>query len=177
MLEEGFEVILKLHTKKSKHRQDGDIWRNDIFEKLVSSVNVERAVNMLCDHKEIGMIGPEDHIIPMTTYWGRNEKSVLDFAARMGIDREQVMSGAFVAGTMFYARVSALQPLLNLAISDADFEEEAGQVDGTLAHSLERTFAISLTAANQQLVSTEYYKCKDGDMVTKTYSFAPSPKR
>ena len=41
VIAEGFEVFLKLHTKKSNHRQDGSMWLNDILRKLVSPGNAK----------------------------------------------------------------------------------------------------------------------------------------
>ncbi|MGD8960728.1 MAG: glycoside hydrolase family 99-like domain-containing protein, partial [Desulfobacteraceae bacterium] len=41
---EGFEVFLKLHTKKSKHRQDGAVWLKDILGKLVSPGNAKEII-------------------------------------------------------------------------------------------------------------------------------------
>ena len=49
-----------------------------------------------------------------------------------------MLLGEILAGTMFFAQVRALQPLLGLALDDDDFEVESRQVDGTLAHALER---------------------------------------
>jgi lipopolysaccharide biosynthesis protein len=156
VIEEGFEVFLKLHTKKSTHRQDGKRWLNDILGKLVSQENAKRIMQTFASDPDVGIVGPEGHIVPMTTYWGSNQKRVLGLSARLGVDKEKLMSAPFVAGTMFYGRISALKPMLNLAISDKDFEPESGQIDGTMAHAIERIFTISSISANQKVVSKDW---------------------
>ena len=55
---------------------------------------------------------------------------------------------------MFFARLDALKPLMNLSIQDEDFEVEAGQIDGTLAHAIERMMAASAYAASLSLKTT-----------------------
>jgi len=57
---------------------------------------------------------------------------------------------------MFYARKEALLPVLNLNLTEADFEAEAGQKDGTMAHAVERAFAVGLIAAGFQLADTDF---------------------
>jgi lipopolysaccharide biosynthesis protein len=61
----------------------------------------------------------------------------------MGVDSDTLENLNFVAGSMFIARKKAVIPLMNIALTEADFEAEAGQVDGTLAHALERLFSVS----------------------------------
>ncbi len=153
VLAEGFEIFLKLHTKKSTHRQDGQMCLNDTLNKLVCSENTERIIQIFNEDKNVGIVGPESRIVSMTTCWGSNEKKVLRLAARLGVGSEKIMPASFVAGTMFYGRFSAITPLLNLAISDEDFEPETGQLDGTLAHAIERAFTISMIAANQKFIA------------------------
>jgi lipopolysaccharide biosynthesis protein len=165
------EFVLKVHTKKSKHRVDGDVWRYDLYEKLMAPDKVTKIIETLANNDDVGMVGPEGHIVPMTEYWGYNEKSVLILARRMGIDQNQVMSIPFVAGTMFYIRVSALLPLLCLSIDETDFEEEAGQVDGTLAHAMERLFSIAVYGIEKRLVSTDSLACNEASMITQNYPF------
>ena len=78
----------------------------------------------------------------------------------------------FVAGSMFYARVQALIPLLNLGLQSDDFEPELGQLDGTMAHSIERAFAISAYTAGLKLVDTAYCQNVKKVFITKNHKFA-----
>ncbi len=173
--QEGFTTVLKIHTKKSQHRQDGSRWRKDIFEKLLLKENFRAALNYLKEHGEVGMIGPAAHIVPMTTYIGSNLARILALSSRMGIDEETALKLPFVAGSMFICRLKALEPLLALEISPYEFEAEAGQVDGTYAHAIERAFSVSLFSAELQLISTARITCSagthDGD-ITEDYAFA-----
>jgi lipopolysaccharide biosynthesis protein len=141
-----FKYILKLHTKKSRHRDDGDQWRNDIIDTLASPDQVRLILTEMDRRPEIGILGPENHVLSMTTFWGSNSQRVLDLGARMGMTDIRVTDMVFVAGTMFFARQEALKPLMGLSLTIDDFEVEEGQVDATLAHAIERALTLSAAA-------------------------------
>mgnify|MGYP001994923773 CR=1 FL=1 len=51
---------------------------------------------------------------------------------------------------MFLARTDALRPLVSLGLRLDDFELEAGQVDGTLSHALERWVGVAAQSQGYQ---------------------------
>ena len=58
----------------------------------------------------------------------------------------------FVAGSMFWLRLPALRPLLDAGLAIEDFETEASQIDGTLAHAVERVFAHVVLNSGYQVM-------------------------
>ena len=175
VIQNGHEVVLKLHTKKTKHRDDGDVWMGDILSKLVTRSKVERYFNLIKSDEKIGMIAPAGHIVAMSAYCGSNKKNILSISKRLGFCELDVMDEVFVAGTMFYAHVSALEPMIDLGFTDEEFEVEDGQVDGTLAHAIERCFAISCSSANLKLISSDSVDGYDAPDIQDSYAFADLP--
>jgi lipopolysaccharide biosynthesis protein len=144
---EGFEYLVKVHTKRSLHREDGDTWRRDLYGKLLDNAAVEAALTVFEEDASLGLVGPDRHFVPMSTYIGSNEGKILDIGGRLGLSESQIRGQGFFAGTMFMARISALRPLMRLGFGDDDFEVENGQIDGTFAHAIERGIALSVGAS------------------------------
>jgi lipopolysaccharide biosynthesis protein len=140
-----FRYILKLHTKRSTHRADGHFWRDEVYRSLAHPAQIDQVIRLMDARPDTGIVGVAAHVVPMTTYWGSNATRVLDLAERLGVGDFDERSTSFVAGTMFAARLEALEPLMGLSLTEEDFEPETGQTDATLAHAIER--AISLSAA------------------------------
>jgi hypothetical protein len=65
--------------------------------------------------------------------------------AGIGLSKEHLLE--FPSGSMFWGRSDALRKLLGLGLQFEDFEEEAGKVDGTLAHAIERSYLFFCEAA------------------------------
>lgn len=170
--EDGCRIVLKLHTKKSGHLRTGELWRRDLYHKLLKPQQLQKALEIFNNDSSVGIIGPSKHIIPMKLYYGSNSSHIKHLATFMGVDPKKAFRLNFVAGTMFYARVEALQPLLDLKFQESDFEEEAGQLDGTLAHAIERAFAISTYSAGLKLVDTSYNPKTNKMHITKNYHFS-----
>ncbi|MCU6434918.1 glycoside hydrolase family 99-like domain-containing protein [Undibacterium sp. Jales W-56] len=161
----GHRFFVKTHTKKSLHRLDGIKWRRDLFEKTLSASAINNAITWMQGHIETGLVAPDGHLLPMHQYWGNNVVRVVALGARMGVSPRDINNMNFVAGSMFVARVDAMLPLLTLSLQSDDFETEHGQVDGTLAHAIERLFSVSLHAMNLSIY------CSDMKMVDQ-YQFA-----
>ena len=135
----NYEYLLKIHTKKSPHREDGDIWRTDIYEKLMGSTEVINSVLSSFENDQtIGIIGPKGHVIDYRVYWGGNKPKTKELAKRVGISLTEYRSFRFVAGSMFWAKPEALRYLSLVPIEYKEFEPEPVGPDGAFVHALER---------------------------------------
>jgi lipopolysaccharide biosynthesis protein len=138
----GYEAICKIHSKKSKHRSDGDHWRDDVFNKLLGDKDTIAAC-LSRIKKGAGIVAPRGHLLDSSNYWGANAKRVTALALKMGCPLDWVDNFFFPAGTMFWFAPQALKALMKLDLQPCDFEAEAGQVDGTTAHAVERLIGLS----------------------------------
>lgn len=150
---EGVRIVLKIHTKRSTHRQDGEAWRRELVEKLLAPERATRILSAFERRPELGLVAADGHVQPLSYYWGANQANVEYLCRRMGIEAPDPEHDHFVAGTMFWVRLDAMLPLLDSHLGVWEFEDEAGQVDGTLAHAVERVFCLA--ARHQQLLIEE----------------------
>lgn len=137
-----YESILKVHTKKSKHRSDGRNWFDDILDELLPRNTQE--ITKVLKKSDTGLIGPAGQIVSLSRYMGDNQDSLYALLGRMfgKKNASAIISSQdfnpFFGGTMFWARVDYFDDLLKLGLKPGDFAEEKGQVDGTIAHAIER---------------------------------------
>lgn len=155
----GYESILKLHSKKSLHRDDGSEWLEDMLMKLVPSQarNRHSLMKTLAD-ESTAIIGPDQHFISLRNYLGSNKVQLEDILDDLGLDTtcvDQPKKYGFFAGTMFWARYDAIRPLIQQYYHLEKFDVEAGQLDGTFAHAFERALALvpQLTGRNTYTIS------------------------
>lgn len=153
LLDEGVTTVLKLHGKRSVHRQDGDSWRREMIDKLLAPARAQGVARAFGEDASLGIVHAEGHLQPLDYYWGANQANVEYLTRLLGIPAPQVAQDHFVAGTMFWLRPAALRPLLDAHLGVADFEAESGQVDGTLAHAVERVFTLGARAAGFRTTS------------------------
>jgi lipopolysaccharide biosynthesis protein len=153
LLDEGVETVVKLHTKRSTHRGDGDRWRRELLERLLAPGRVHAIRDAFDADPQLGLVAAEGHIQPLHYFWGANRDAVHALTVRLGIPEPDTGRDRFVAGSMFWLRLPALRPLLDAHLEPWEFEPEAGQVDGTLAHAIERVFTLSARSAGFDLQS------------------------
>ena len=146
LLDEGVATVLKLHGKRSTHRQDGETWRRELLDKLLAPERAARIAAAFRDDATLGLVHAEGHLQPLDYYWGANQANVDYLARRLGIPAPDVERDSFIAGSMFWLRPAALRVLLDAHLEVVEFEAEAGQLDGTLAHAIERVFSLTASA-------------------------------
>jgi len=141
------DYVLKLHTKKSVHLENGENWRGHLFESLLGLDGPQRALTIFESSPDIGLLGPDGHVLSTVDYLGSNGSTISAILPRLGIEQEGFESSGFIAGTMFYARHEVVKDLTDELITITEFDLEHGQTDGTMAHAVER---ITGALANKQ---------------------------
>lgn len=144
----GYKKVLKLHSKKSPHRKDGDEWRDKIVDSLIPvSKKAQADVETLLNDKKTALIGPKGQYVSLLVNFsstGHHTNILISRLFTKKFARELFSLSdeyGFFAGTMFWARIDALMPIIN-TVKAIDFEPEMGQEDSTLAHALERLFCV-----------------------------------
>lgn len=143
---ERYDLICKIHSKKSLHAQGIDNWRRYLFETLLGSPEV------VVDHLDrfqqdatLGLIYPDytESIKPWIE-WGSNKNQALWLLNELNCHFDESVQLDFPAGSMFWFRPQALKTLCKYGFGAADFPPEEGQIDGTLQHAIERSFLYVL---------------------------------
>lgn len=155
----GYSYILKIHSKKSTHRTDGERWLNTILANLLP--HEPKLINLLFEtlaQPSTGIIGPSGEYLPLTINFeanGSHMTSILNKLYSKPQTHQTLQTNrpefGFFAGTMFWARLDALYPILNQHYDAGYFELEKGQIDGTFAHAMERIFCLVPELNNKNL--------------------------
>jgi lipopolysaccharide biosynthesis protein len=145
----GYKYVLKLHSKKSPHRKDGEQWFKELVQTLLpeKASTLDKLLGTLGD-KNTGIIGPKGQYISLMVNFPPNGPRIAEALSRIyeptltdKIIRRRRQYG-FFGGTMFWARLDALKPVLDSHFEISRFNPERGQIDATFAHALERIFSL-----------------------------------
>ena len=141
-----YDYIAHLHSKKSLYNKGATQgWREYLSDTLLGNEQQIRKIFRLLQNDELfGIVYPQNyHLLPYwANTWLANEALGRFWGSRLGIDNLPRGYFDYPAGSMFWAKVDALEPLFKAGITLDDFPEEAGQTDGTLAHALERLLVL-----------------------------------
>lgn len=149
LLNEGEELVLKLHTKRSTHRDNGDQWRQEMVHALLGDDAGARIIQHFRSNPALGLVAPAGHLLPVREFIGGNGTQLAHLQVRLGLDGD-INDAKFASGSMYWVRLQALRPLLDAHLYPSEFEPEQGQIDATLAHAIERiTGAVTETMGLQ----------------------------
>ncbi len=162
-----YEIVLKVHTKKSDWRAQhslegtGAEWRARLLSSLLGSPdNVSSILSAFASSPELGIVTADGSLLG-PEYWGDNQSVTASLLRRLELDTPHELR--FAAGSMYWIRGFVLQGLRAMGLSGADFEPEAGQVNATTAHAIERLIGIVATEAGLTLVERSALSETAGD--------------
>ncbi|MFA5955101.1 rhamnan synthesis F family protein [Hyphomicrobium sp.] len=173
---ERYNIFVHLHTKQSA-RAGAKLagWRGYFLETLLGSPKIIISILTLLQDPKIGIVFPATYK-PIRPYmsWGRNAAKIRPILARFGLTLSLGNNRIeFPSGSMFWGRSNAIKPILDLGLTFDDFDLEAGQVDGTLAHAIERVILYSCEVANLEWRKiSKPYLAVPGDTLIRITSLA-----
>lgn len=170
------DVGLHVHSKKSPHYGMAfERWRKYLFNELAGSPTTVCAHIALLQEGSIGISAPIDFppIDPLIN-WGGNRPIAASLLRAMGHVLPAHGAPEIPSGSMFWFRTEALTPLLDLHLQLEHFDAECGQVDGTLAHAIERCFFYVCEIAGFQFVRTTTAEELEGYTITDDLAWAGS---
>jgi Lipopolysaccharide biosynthesis protein len=148
-----YRAICKIHTKKSPHRMDGDIWRQHLVGGLLSPDSVgERLERFVADETASIWVADGQHYDDVK-WWGSNFEITRQILRRVEIELERENCG-FPAGSMYWLKPEMISMIKALQLGTEDFDVELGQVDGTVAHGFERAMGPLCKAFGNRIVQT-----------------------
>lgn len=177
-----FDIGLKIHTKKSPQRADGAQWLALLLASLLPSKrNVKTIVAKMAADPRIGFVAPHGFCLPVKPWVLQNGAAMQAVMADIGhtLSDADMADAYFAAGNMFWFRREALQSLAAESLP-ALFETEAAQLDGTIAHAMERVFPVEarrqgyLTIAMPALLASNPDQPAE-DLVTATRLHTEEP--
>ncbi len=156
-----YDYFLHLHTKKSKTLDNGQEWRKYLFSNLLGSKsNVNAILSHFAKNEKLGLVYPIPH---PASYWqlinpngavGGNRKLLERLFSYYGLSLDDINPFmTFPHGSMFWARVDAIQELFS-SFEEDQFDEEKGQLDQTYAHAIERIFDVLARKNGYEVLET-----------------------
>lgn len=134
------DLILHLHTKKSPHDPNLNEWNDYLTNTLVGSSENLKSILAMFEVDNLGLVFAGHHkSVYGLRNWGYDFNKAQHILSQSGIWINADDALDFPTGMMFWARPDALRSLFELDLMQSDFDPEQGQIDGTLAHSIERS--------------------------------------
>lgn len=158
-----YDYIGHFHSKKTKTNDHGNEWRKYIFKHLLGNTEyLKRLFYLFEKDDKLGLIMPE--VYPVLEYqaeWGGNKEGVENLLHKMNVNSKLPAVPVFPVGNMFWAKTQAIKPMFECGLTQNDFPEEAGQVNATIAHQIERAWVYIVSASGYSYQKV-FNNCKSG---------------
>lgn len=154
---DDYDLIFKIHTKKSEWREShelegtGEEWKQGFYRDLLGSPeNVSDIISGILENPHIGTVTSNGSICG-PEHWGGDLEITGELLRRLVVPQDP-NALRFPSGSIYWIRGFILQGLRALQLDAPDFEDEAGQIDGTTAHAVERLIGILAAEAGFETV-------------------------
>ena len=141
-----YDYVLQVYSKKSLFVGDEQYrQRRHSIDCLLKSEKVDKQIFGAFESstEKVGVVFPEPFTGIVLPYgWLNNGKMGKELLDSMHLPFKDEMF-YYPTGSFFWIKGEAIKPLFDLNLKVEDFPEEAGQIDGTIAHALERAIGIS----------------------------------
>lgn len=142
LLRHDYATVLKLHSKRTSL-----LWSTIMLDGLLpeSPALLEGIVEQM-ESSVTGVLAPSEVYFPLAVSSAPELRRVSQVVRETvgGPEALEVLrdtrSYGYFAGSMFWARLDAIEPVLRYGA--CDFEPELGQWTGSFAHALERAFSL-----------------------------------
>ncbi|MGO9430507.1 rhamnosyltransferase WsaF family glycosyltransferase [Rhodoblastus sp.] len=143
-----YEYFIHIHSKKSPHDEIFGKWRSYLLDNILGNEKAVSSILYTLRQTDVGIVF-SDHFPAVRNLinWGYNFNSIKSVLGRFGVSLDIDLPLDFPSSSFFWGKTSAFRPLLQLGLGWDDFQAEEGQVDGTLAHALERSVLFACEAA------------------------------
>jgi lipopolysaccharide biosynthesis protein len=137
----NYDLCVHIHSKKSPHDSTLAGWGEYLYKSLLGSREIVSGILHIMENEKVGAVFPQ-YFEPLilNVNFGENYALAQEFLSRMNIKLEEKKLLEFPMGSMFWFKTSAVLPILESGLTFADFPDERGQLDGTIAHAIERIF-------------------------------------
>jgi len=149
----GYKAVCKIHTKKSPHREDGEIWRRHLIDGVLPEQGLQSLLETFIADEKAGFWVADGQHFDDTKWWGSNLEITRSLLRRleMEITGERL---SFPAGSIYWMKPVIVDLLRAMRLDTDQFDPELAQVDGTLAHALERTMGFLSEMAELEIRQT-----------------------
>ncbi len=149
-----YDLICKLHGKRTAWRSGGDEWRRKLIGGIVGSPGTVATILHAFDtDPDLGLVVADGQMFTGREFWVANEPGLRQQFSRIGLNPGG-FEKSFAGGSIFWIRPFLLRPIDALGLGFDDFEAEPIPVDGATVHVVERLISLLCEDAGMRIAQT-----------------------
>lgn len=149
-----YELICKLHSKRTTWRAGGDEWRQHLVRGVLGSPEiVEKILRTFDSDRDLAMVVADKQLFSGREFWVSNEPRLRQIFGKIGLNSSS-FEKSFVGGSIYWIRPFVLRSVNAVGLDFDDFEPEPLAIDGTTAHAVERLISLVCHDAGMRIEET-----------------------